>query len=71
MGAEMFILRRLDNREADAANPVIRAFNKRHAAIRVQVEWGIGGLKNTSNVFGERAQLEEICSLKFLSHAVE
>jgi hypothetical protein len=45
MGAEMFILRRVDNREADAANPVIRAYNKRHAAIRVQVEWGIGGLK--------------------------
>ena len=45
MGADMFILRRVDNREADAANPVIRAFNKRHAAIRVQVEWGIGGLK--------------------------
>jgi hypothetical protein len=45
MGADMFILRRVDNREADAANPVIRAFNKRHAVIRVQVEWGIGGLK--------------------------
>jgi hypothetical protein len=49
MGAEMFVMRRIDNRErnpADLQNPVINAFNKRHAAERVKVEWGIGGLKN-------------------------
>lgn len=48
MGVEMYILRRIDGREiqGDQANPVVRAFNKRHAAVRVQVEWGIGGLKN-------------------------
>jgi hypothetical protein len=45
MGADMFIFRRIDNREADDANPVVRAFNKRHAAKRIQVEWGIGGMK--------------------------
>jgi hypothetical protein len=38
MGADMFILRRVDNRKADAANPVVRAFNKRHPAKCVQVE---------------------------------
>lgn len=45
-GAEMYILRRVDGREIADMNPVVRAYNKRHAARRVAVEWGIGGLKN-------------------------
>jgi DDE superfamily endonuclease len=46
MGAEMFILRRVDGREViDEGSAVADAFNKRHASRRVQVEWGIGGLK--------------------------
>jgi hypothetical protein len=46
MGAEMFVMRRKYNRERnpnDLENPVINAFNKRHAAERVRVEWSIGG----------------------------
>jgi hypothetical protein len=48
MGVEMYLLRRVDKREIQNAerNPVVRAFNQRHAARRVEVEWGIGGLKN-------------------------
>jgi DDE superfamily endonuclease len=48
MGVDMYVLRRVDNREMQNANenPVVRAFNQRHAARRVEVEWGIGGLKN-------------------------
>ena len=29
----------------DGEAPAIRAYNKMHAGYRVQVEWGIGGLK--------------------------
>jgi DDE superfamily endonuclease len=48
MGVDMYVLRRVDNREMSNANenPVVRAFNQRHVARRVEVEWGIGGLKN-------------------------
>jgi DDE superfamily endonuclease len=48
MGVEMYVLRRVDNREMPNAdeNPVVGAFNQRHASRRVEVEWGIGGLKN-------------------------
>jgi DDE superfamily endonuclease len=47
MGVEMYILRRMDGRESvQGTNPVVDAFIRRHAARRVQVEWGIGGLKN-------------------------
>jgi hypothetical protein len=48
MGPEIYLLRRVDNREIQNAirNPVVRAFNQRHAARRVEVEWGIGGPKN-------------------------
>ena len=48
MGAEMFVLRRVDNREmpAHVDQAVFDAFNRRHAGERVRVEWGIGGIKN-------------------------
>jgi hypothetical protein len=47
MGVEMYILRRMDGRESvQGTDPVVDAFNRRLAARRVQVEWGIGGLKN-------------------------
>jgi hypothetical protein len=43
MGVEMYILRRMDGRKrVQGTNPVIDAFNRRHTARRVQVEWGIG-----------------------------
>lgn len=44
----MYVLRRVDNREMTNTgnNPIVYAFNQRHAARRVQVEWGIGGIKN-------------------------
>ena len=44
---EMFILRRIQDQEmgADIAQPVVDAWNKMHAGYRIQVEWGIGGLK--------------------------
>ena len=42
----MFIMRRVDLREdVGIVGPVLDAFNKRHAGKRIQVEWGIGGLK--------------------------
>lgn len=48
LGAEMFVMRRVDNREIANVqdNAVIAAYNSRHAAQRVRVEWGIGGIKN-------------------------
>jgi DDE superfamily endonuclease len=46
MGAEMFILRRVDGREViEDGSVVADAFNKRHASRKVQVEWGIVALK--------------------------
>jgi DDE superfamily endonuclease len=52
MGAEMFILRRVDGREViEEGSAVADAFNKRHASRRVKVEWGIGGLKNRFRKF--------------------
>jgi DDE superfamily endonuclease len=48
MGVEIYALRRVDNREISNAsgNPVVLAFNRKHAARRVEVDWDIGGLKN-------------------------
>jgi hypothetical protein len=48
MGVEMYVLRGVENREISNAsgNLVVRAFNRKHAACRVEVEWGIAGLKN-------------------------
>ena len=47
VGEEMFIMRRLGEREipegADLSR--IRLYNKMHAGYRIRVEWGIGGLK--------------------------
>lgn len=53
-----FILRRLDAREfADAdTNPVVRAFNRRHAGHQIVIEWGIGGVKI------KFAKLRDICT---------
>jgi hypothetical protein len=49
MGEVVFIMRRVDRREipADAEEELsaIDAFNKMHAGYRIQVEWGIGGMK--------------------------
>jgi hypothetical protein len=43
----MYVLQRVHNREIPNAsgNPVVRAFNRKHVARRVEVDWGIGGLK--------------------------
>jgi hypothetical protein len=44
----MYVLRRVHRREIPAdpnAAAVAEAFNRRHAAERIKVEWGIGGLK--------------------------
>jgi len=47
VGEDMFIMRRIGRRETveDGEMSVIDAFNSMHAGYRVQVEWGIGGLK--------------------------
>jgi hypothetical protein len=51
MGENVFIMRRVDRREipddADENEIIsaIEAYNKMHAGYRIQVEWGIGGLK--------------------------
>jgi DDE superfamily endonuclease len=48
IGVEMYVLRRVHSREMPAdpnAAAVAEAFNRRHAAERIKVEWGIGGLK--------------------------
>jgi len=47
IGEEMYIMRRVDRREATADGDlsVADAFNAMHAGYRVKVEWGIGGLK--------------------------
>jgi DDE superfamily endonuclease len=45
---EMYVLRRVHTREMPAdpnAAAVAEAFNRKHAAERIKVEWGIGGLK--------------------------
>ena len=42
----MFIMRRVDQREAvDVVGPALDAYNKVRAGKRIRVEWGIGGLK--------------------------
>ena len=47
LGEEMYIMRRLGEREipGDPNLLAIDAYNKMHAGYRVAVEWGIGGLK--------------------------
>ena len=50
MGEDAFIMRRVDRREipedADENElSAINAYNKMHAGYRIQVEWGIGGMK--------------------------
>ena len=45
LGADMFIMRRVDNRELSGiAGPALNAYNKKHAGRRIKVEWGIGGI---------------------------
>ena len=53
-------MRRVDRREADALgieSEVINAYNKVHAGYRVQVEWGIGGLKKRWKIMSKRYDL--------------
>jgi hypothetical protein len=48
VGEEMFIMRRIGQRELpaeDLDNQAVHQFNKMHACLKVRVEWGIGGLK--------------------------
>jgi hypothetical protein len=46
IGEDMFIMRRMAAREIPVeSQAVMEAFNKVHAGVRVQVEWGIGGMK--------------------------
>jgi hypothetical protein len=78
IGVEMFILRRVDGRELmEDGNPVADAFNRRHAARRIQVEWGIGGMKSrfqkfltvsTSRRSGFRSYFEDCCRLTNFLH---
>lgn len=52
----MYILRRADRRELNVEsrnNPVIAAFNKHHARVRIKIEWGIGGLNSRFRIFLE------------------
>lgn len=53
MGAEMYLFCRFDNREImnTGENLVVHAFNERHAARRVQIDWGIGGIKKRIRPF--------------------
>lgn len=45
-GEDMFIMRRIASREIEpGSEAVINAFNKKHAGLRIRVEWGIGGVK--------------------------
>ena len=42
----MFIMRQFDRRElVNQPGPVMDAYNKKHAGKRIQVEWGICGVK--------------------------
>jgi hypothetical protein len=47
MGEEMFIMQRTGWQEIalDDDHAIVRSYNKMHACFKVQVEWGIGGLK--------------------------
>src|SRR6185503_17505073 len=50
MGEDSFIMRRVDRREIpddvdETELKAIDVFNKMHAGYRIQVEWGIGGMK--------------------------
>jgi hypothetical protein len=47
MGEEMFIMRNIGQWKfaPDATQDVVWAYNKMHAWFKVQVEWGIGGVK--------------------------
>ena len=53
MGEEMYILRRIENREmqVNSNNPVVNTFTRRHAERRVKVQWGIGGQQNSFRRF--------------------
>jgi DDE superfamily endonuclease len=74
----MFILRRVDMRELmEDGNPVPDAFNRRHAERRIQVKWGIGGMKSrfrkfltapTSRRSRFRSYFEACCRLTSFLH---
>jgi hypothetical protein len=47
LGEEMFIMKRMGRQELppDVDHGVIQVYNKMHVGFKVQVEWGISGLK--------------------------
>jgi hypothetical protein len=47
LGEDMFIMKRIRRCEIglNVDQDVIRAYNKMHVGYKVQMEWGIGGLK--------------------------
>jgi hypothetical protein len=47
MGEEMFIMSRIRQQELspNVDHVAMQTYNKMHVGFRVQVEWGIGGLK--------------------------
>jgi hypothetical protein len=56
VGEEMFIMRRVGRREIPEGSDMeaVDLYNKMHAGHRVQVEWGIGGLKRKWKRFMKR-----------------
>jgi hypothetical protein len=47
MGEGMFIMRRIGQQEfvVDANHDVVQTYNKMHVGFKVQMEWGISGVK--------------------------
>lgn len=61
LGADMFIMRRVDNREAaHVGGPAMNAYNRIHVGRRIQVEWGIGGLKMKWRVLQNRFKVRRV-----------
>jgi hypothetical protein len=56
MGQEMFIIWRIGQQEfaLDANHDVVQTYNKMHVGFKVQVEWGISGVKRKWRCFMKR-----------------
>ncbi len=56
MGEEMFIMQRIGQQEfaQDVNHDVMQTYNKMHVGFKVQVEWGISGVKRKWEYFMKR-----------------
>jgi hypothetical protein len=65
MGEKMFIMQRIRQQEfaPNVNQDAVRAYNKMHARFKVQMEWGIGGVKKKWKHFMKRFPTKEAYGL--------